>query len=214
MSSRFLPSAVCSGIPSTAISGSAMISPRLESTMETATSPTTASLRRSFTGPLSPGTSNRPSRNRRPTGISSMISALAGARRTISPLMGVSTCATPASRAMRACSFRCRISPCIGSAICGFTQPYILRNSSRRGCPVTCTSASASVTMSTPMRARLFWMRLIDFSLPGMVRDEKMTMSPVVSASSGCSPSEMRFKAARGSPWLPVTRATTSLGWM
>ena len=51
--------------------------------------------------------------------------------------------------------------------------------------------------------------RPIAFSLPGMVRDEKITRSPRDSAISGCSSAAMRASAARGSPWLPVQSATT-----
>ena len=49
-------------------------------------------------------------------------------------------------------------------------------------------------------------MRPTAFSLPGMVREEKITRSPLPSEISGCSSSAMRASAARGSPWLPVHR--------
>ena len=45
------------------------------------------------------------------------------------------------------------------------------------------------------------------FSLPGMVREEKMTVSPALNSAVGCSSSAMRASAARGSPWLPVASA-------
>ncbi len=44
------------------------------------------------------------------------------------------------------------------------------------------------------------------FSLPGMVREEKITRSPFASVTSGCSFRAIRARAARGSPWLPVSR--------
>ena len=50
------------------------------------------------------------------------------------------------------------------------------------------------------------------FSLPGMVRAEKITRSPRDSVTSGCWSSAMRASAARGSPWLPVHSATTLFG--
>ena len=50
------------------------------------------------------------------------------------------------------------------------------------------------------------------FSLPGMVREEKITRSPLASVTSGCSSSAMRDSAARGSPWLPVHSASTLSG--
>ncbi len=74
---------------------------------------------------------------------------------------------------------------------------------------MTCTSASLSVTTSTPMRTRLFWIQPTARSLPGMVRDEKMAMSPLSIEMSGCSFSATRAMAARGSPWLPVQMQTT-----
>ena len=39
------------------------------------------------------------------------------------------------------------------------------------------------------------------FSLPGMVRDEKMTVSPALNSAVGCSSPAKRASAARGSPW-------------
>ena len=54
--------------------------------------------------------------------------------------------------------------------------------------------------------------RATSFSFPGMVRDEKITLSPFESAISGCWFSAMRERAARGSPWLPVQSATTFSG--
>ena len=72
------------------------------------TTPAKASDRRSRTGASSLGTSNCPSRKRRPTGASSTISAAPGAKRTMSPLRTLSTSFTPAARASLACSERCR----------------------------------------------------------------------------------------------------------
>ena len=141
--------------------------------------PAKASERRSRTGPSSLGTSSCPSRKSRPTGASSTISAGPGARRTMSPLRTLSTSLTPQARASLACSARCRASPCMGMAMRGFTQPYISFSSSRRGWPVTCTSASPSVTISQPRSTSRFWMRPTARSLPGMVREEKMTRSPL-----------------------------------
>jgi hypothetical protein len=43
-------------------------------------------------------------------------------------------------------------------------------------------------------------------SLPGMMREEKMTLSPGPRLTVGWSPVAMRESAARGSPWLPVQR--------
>ena len=42
------------------------------------------------------------------------------------------------------------------------------------------------------------------FSLPGISRDEKMTVSPSPNTTLGWSPWAIRVRAARGSPWLPV----------
>ena len=43
-------------------------------------------------------------------------------------------------------------------------------------------------------------------SLPGIMREEKMTVSPSPSAILGWVSMAMRDSALRGSPWLPVTR--------
>ncbi|MNL24087.1 hypothetical protein D3C87_1455100 [compost metagenome] len=53
-------------------------------------------------------------------------------------------------------------------------------------------------------------MSLIAFSLPGMVRDEKTTVSPAEKATLRISSRAILASAARGSPWLPV-RITTTL---
>ena len=127
----------------------------------------------------------------------------------ISPSIIVKVSATPQARASFACSFKCRASPCIGTTIFGLSHAYISLSSSRRGCPVTCTNASASVTISTPSRASPFCTRATAFSLPGIVRDEKMTRSPLSSEMSGCSSAAIRAMAARTSPWLPVHMTTT-----
>ena len=52
--------------------------------------------------------------------------------------------------------------------------------------------------------------RPIATSLPGMIRDEKMTVSPSPSLSS-CVPHAIRPSAARGSPCPPVAMISTSL---
>ena len=50
------------------------------------------------------------------------------------------------------------------------------------------------------------------FSLPGMVREEKITQSPLFSVTCGWSLLAIRDSAARGSPWLPVHSASTLSG--
>ena len=62
------------------------------------------------------------------------------------------------------------------------------------------------------MSASRFWIWPTARSLPGMVREEKITRSPLASFTCGCCSSEMRASAARGSPWLPVHSSTTSSG--
>ena len=52
-------------------------------------------------------------------------------------------------------------------------------------------------------------MRPIATSLPGMIRDEKMTVSPSLSLRS-CVPLAIRPSAARGSPCPPVAMISTS----
>ena len=48
-------------------------------------------------------------------------------------------------------------------------------------------------------------------SLPGMVREEKITRSPDASGIARWSLAAILASAARGSPWLPVISATTLL---
>ena len=57
---------------------------------------------------------------------------------------------------------------------------------------------------------RPFLISRIAFSLPGMVREEKITVSPGDSATVFISSRASLARAARGSPWLPV-RMTTRL---
>ena len=66
---------------------------------------------------------------------------------------------------------------------------------------------------STPfIGERILHPRRLAFSLPGMVREEKITRSPGSRSTLGCSPAAMRAMAARVSPWLPVQSATTLRG--
>ncbi len=123
-----------------------------------------------------------------------MISALPGASLTRSPLRQTSTSCTPAPRANLACSARCKASPWAGMRIRGCTQPIMSRSSSRRGWPETWTRWVRSVMTSMPCVTRPLMTRATAFSLPGMVREEKMTRSPRVSVTSGCSSSAMRDK--------------------
>ena len=61
----------------------------------------------------------------------------------------------------------------------------------------------------TPRSERSFWTAATAFSLPGIVRDEKTTVSPAANDTLGWALAEIRASAARGSPWLPVHNATT-----
>ena len=66
--------------------------------------------------------------------------------------------------------------------------------------------------MSAPRRAMWLTTRSIDRSLPGISRDENTTTSSGVSETCRWSSIAMRDSADIGSPWLPVTRQTTSSG--
>ena len=66
-----------------------------------------------------------------------------------------------------------------GSTICGRTQPIMSSSSARRGWPDTCTRWVRSVMTSTPWSTSPLMMRPTAFSLPGMVREEKITRSPL-----------------------------------
>ncbi len=50
--------------------------------------------------------------------------------------------------------------------------------------------------------------RPITRSLPGIIRDEKMTRSSSPTVKCLCSPAAMSARAEFGSPWLPVERIT------
>ena len=49
-------------------------------------------------------------------------------------------------------------------------------------------------------------MRDTAFALPGIVREDMMTVSPSCRARRLCSPEEMRVRAERASPCVPVAR--------
>ena len=66
----------------------------------------------------------------------------------------------------------------------------------------TCTKRVRSVTTSMPWATRPLMILPTAFSFPGIVREEKTTMSPGASVAVGCSSSAMRASAARDSPWL------------
>ena len=59
------------------------------------------------------------------------------------------------------------------------------RNSSRRGWPETWTRWVRSVMTSMPCVIRPLMMAPTAFSLPGMVREEKITQSPLFSVTCG-----------------------------
>ena len=59
-----------------------------------------------------------------------------------------------------------------------------------------------------PWSIRRFLISRIAFSLPGMVREEKTTVSPGDSATDFISSRASLASAARGSPWLPVQMMT------
>src|SRR6476469_7002896 len=61
------------------------------------------------------------------------------------------------------------------------------RRSSRRGWPETCTRWVRSVMTSMPCSTRPLMMPPTAFSLPGMVREEKITQSPLLSVTCGWS---------------------------
>ena len=106
------------------------------------------------------GTSRCPSRNSRPTGR--LVDDLGRPRRQPHDV-AVADREHLAARPQRARAWRARpdgaASPCMGMAMRGLTQAYISFSSSRRGWPVTCTSASPSVTSSQPRSTSRFWMR-------------------------------------------------------
>ena len=62
---------------------------------------------------------------------------------------------------------------------------------------------------ATPRRISSLCSSPMACSLPGMMREEKITTSPASSATSACSPRTMRASAERGSPWLPVQIIST-----
>ena len=66
-----------------------------------------------------------------------MMAAGPGARRTMSPFLGVMVSGTCMSLASRACSAMWRRMPWVGTAIRGRAHWYIWRSSSRQGWPDT-----------------------------------------------------------------------------
>ena len=70
-------------------------------------------------------------------------------------------------------------------------------SSGRPGWPETWTCACFSVTICTPRSDSWFMMRPIATSLPGMIRDEKITVSPSPSFSSCVPPSDAPERGAR-----------------
>src|SRR5664280_849378 len=115
-----------------------------------------------------------------------------GESRTRSPLRHWMTSLIPQRRASAACSDKCKASPCTGTRIFGLTQPISSSSSARRGCPDTCTICVRSVITVIPWSISPLMMRPTAFSLPGMVRAEKITVSPRDSVTSGCWSSAMR----------------------
>ena len=136
--------------------------------------------RRSFSVAPSAGRITSPSSTSRPTRVSSTFLGSPGARRITSPFFCTTARGTPFASASRACSARCRASPCTGTTICGRTHLYIWISSGRPGWPETWTCACRSVTIFTPRSDSWFMIRPIATSLPGMIRDEKITVSSSV----------------------------------
>ena len=67
--------------------------------------------------------------------------------------------------------------------------------SARRGWPEACTRWVRSVITSMPCSTSPLMTRPTAFSLPGMVREEKMMVSPLLKVTSGCWSSAMRASA-------------------
>ena len=119
---------------------------------------------------------------------------------------------TPQRARERGVLGRCSASPCTGMTIFGLTQPIISSSSARRGWPDTCTRCVRSVITSMPWSISPLMTRPTAFSLPGMVRAEKITRSPARASPPDARPRRCATSAARGSPWLPVQSATTLSG--
>ena len=197
---------VAAGTPSSTTSGSASTLAACPiAASATTTMPAKASDRRSRTGPSS--ARHQQAAVAEQAAHRGLVDDLGGARRqphdvavadrqhlAARPPRARAWRARPDAAPRRAWGWRCAAAP----------SAYISFSSSRRGWPVTCTSASLSVMSSQPRSTSRFWMRPTARSLPGMVREEKITRSPLSSSMSGCSSSAMRAIAARGSPWLPV----------
>ena len=63
---------------------------------------------------------------------------------------------------------------------------------------------SSAVMILQPRRASSSCTLMMPRSLPGIMRDEKITVSPSPSAMLGWVSAAILASALRGSPWLPV----------
>ena len=147
---------------------------------------------------------------RRPAGTSSTTAAGPGARRTTSPFSTTSACGTwQLSRQPRMLGQVARLAMHRD----GDLRPHPLiharparrapdgRRRGRNGRARSPPRRRAAPARSAARRSRC--------SLPGMMREEKITASPGSSSTCGCSSRAMRASAARGSPWLPVQISST-----
>jgi len=157
----------------------------------------------------SSGTSLLPSSASRPQATSAITSTFPGASLRTSPLVATMASGTWQARANSAWAARWRRSPWTGTATSGRTHWYMRMSSSWLGWPETWTKWVRSEITSTPSPTSWFCNRKITRSLPGMIREEKMTVSPGSSATWGWSPAAIRASAERGSPWLPVQASRT-----
>ncbi len=88
----------------------------------------------------------------------------------------------------------------------------IVRSSSARPWPETCTGALSSCSTSAPERARRLIASCTRSSFPGIGFAEMMTVSPASILTAGWSLYAMRVIADIGSPWLPVQRISCWFG--
>ena len=94
------------------------------------------------------------------------------------------TCGTPCALAKSACSLKCNGSPCAGTAIFGLHPGIHFRHfrparDDRIRAPARCGRSPTS----TPAVTKALMILPTAFSLPGMVRDEKITVSPAFNSA-------------------------------
>ena len=192
--------------------GGAAITPSVLITASRVMTPSSANCWRSLSTRASTMPLRDASRSSMPAFTGSPLRMESGVSSTTSPLSMIRmlSAGTPRDWAVLLWHTSMRCSPCTGTKYLGLVRASISFWSSWKPWPDTWMPSPLPYTTLAPSiisRSIVFTTEMV---LPGIGLAEKMIVSVDFTCTWGCSQREMRLKAARGSPWLPVISSRVS----